>query len=261
MATRLRFLLSLSLWLAVPVLTSAQTPVRFDIETGTGTDTLFVGVPAKIIFNLDANGNTPWGLTFKMEFVYSGPNLLGVLQPASIVFTPASAEIFELGPSANLDHWDGTGTDSLWVEMIDGGGDHWVDSGEVWHVSTIPTAAGSFHFDSITFPVGFGGWGVAGDNGQPLPFEIINYGREYTVLWLNGDVNSNGVINSADIIYEINFVFKSGPAPMFCEGLGDVDCSTDVSSSDIIFLVNYAFKGGPAPCDITPLIPGTWPCP
>lgn len=63
-----------------------------------------------------------------------------------------------------------------------------------------------------------------------------------------GDVNSSGAINSSDIIYLVNYVFKGGPLPA-CSGItGDVECSGAVTSSDIIYLVNFVFKGGLPPC-------------
>ena len=63
-----------------------------------------------------------------------------------------------------------------------------------------------------------------------------------------GDVNSTGNINSADIIFLVNYVFKSGAQPA-CGGVtGDVNCTGTINSADIIYLVNYVFKGGPAPC-------------
>jgi hypothetical protein len=77
---------------------------------------------------------------------------------------------------------------------------------------------------------------------------------------LTGDVNNNGSISSADIIYLVNTVFKGGPAPVPCEAAGDVNCSGSLTSADIIFLVNFVFKSGAAPCDACSLVPGTWSC-
>jgi hypothetical protein len=42
---------------------------------------------------------------------------------------------------------------------------------------------------------------------------------------------------------------------------GDVNCSSAVTAADIIYMVQHVFKSGPAPCDICTLIPGTWTCP
>jgi hypothetical protein len=68
-------------------------------------------------------------------------------------------------------------------------------------------------------------------------------------IQVTGDVNSDGVLTAADIIYLVNYVFKAGDLPMPIEGAGDVDCTGVVTSSDIIFEVNHVFKSGPVPCD------------
>jgi len=81
------------------------------------------------------------------------------------------------------------------------------------------------------------------------------------IIALVGDVNVSSTVTSADIIYLVNHVFKSGPAPLPCAASGDVNCSGNLSSADIISLVNYVFKGGAAPCDVCTLSPGTWDCP
>ena len=63
-----------------------------------------------------------------------------------------------------------------------------------------------------------------------------------------GDCNADGVVNSADIIWYVNYLFKSGPEPLPMRTVGDVNCSGGLGGSDIIFMVNYFFKSGPAPC-------------
>jgi hypothetical protein len=64
-----------------------------------------------------------------------------------------------------------------------------------------------------------------------------------------GDFNMDGVLNSADIILTVNFVFKNGADPQPIELAADVNCSGQITSADIIALVNHVFKGGPPPCD------------
>ena len=76
-----------------------------------------------------------------------------------------------------------------------------------------------------------------------------------------GDVNENGNLTSADIIYLVNFVFKGGAAPLPYEAAGDTDCNGSVTAADVIQMVNHVFKGGPEPCDACTLVPGTWSCP
>jgi hypothetical protein len=77
---------------------------------------------------------------------------------------------------------------------------------------------------------------------------------------LTGDVNLSGTMSSADIIYLVNFIFKSQDPPLPCVAVGDANCSGSITAGDIICLVNYVFKGGAAPCDVCTLIPGTWEC-
>jgi hypothetical protein len=89
---------------------------------------------------------------------------------------------------------------------------------------------------------------VASDNAGNGPLQVVII---YTVKPVGGDsrgdVNNSGSINSTDIIYLVNFVFKGGQPPIPTADEGDVDCSGNITSSDIIFLVNYVFKGGPEP--------------
>lgn len=77
---------------------------------------------------------------------------------------------------------------------------------------------------------------------------------------LQGDVDLSGSVTSADVIYLVNYMFKSGIIPLPCVASADVDCSAEVTSADIIGMVNFVFKSGPAPCDICPLIGTAWLC-
>lgn len=65
-----------------------------------------------------------------------------------------------------------------------------------------------------------------------------------------GDCNADSFITSADIIYLVNHVFKSGLPPVIIRH-GDVNCSGVITSADIIYLVNYVFKSGLSPCSQT----------
>jgi hypothetical protein len=61
-----------------------------------------------------------------------------------------------------------------------------------------------------------------------------------------GNFNGDGSIDVADVVFLINYLYASGPAPDPLE-LGDVNCDDGVSIADVIFLMNYLFKDGPAP--------------
>jgi DNA-binding beta-propeller fold protein YncE len=59
-----------------------------------------------------------------------------------------------------------------------------------------------------------------------------------------GDVNQTGDVQAADIIFLINYIFRSAPPPALLS-LGDVNRSCTISASDVIALVNFVFKSGP----------------
>jgi hypothetical protein len=62
-----------------------------------------------------------------------------------------------------------------------------------------------------------------------------------------GDVNKDEEIDIADVVYLINYLFISGPAP---EPLwvGDVNSDGEVNLADAVYIINYLFIGGPPPC-------------
>jgi len=60
-----------------------------------------------------------------------------------------------------------------------------------------------------------------------------------------GDATADNVVDTKDIIYMVNFLWKEGPEPY--AGSGDPDCSGASTINDIVFLVNYVFKNGPGP--------------
>lgn len=89
----------------------------------------------------------------------------------------------------------------------------------------------------------------------------IDIGPERCPFETTGDANFDGSLSSSDIIYIVNYVFKSGSVPVPCAPAGDVNCDQLVSSSDIIYLVNHVFKSGPQPpCDLCNLYSDPWDC-
>jgi RHS repeat-associated protein len=63
-------------------------------------------------------------------------------------------------------------------------------------------------------------------------------------IGLPGDVNGDGVVDPADLIYLVSYLFGSGPAPV---DLADSNGDGVVDALDIFYLSNYLFAGGPAP--------------
>ena len=85
--------------------------------------------------------------------------------------------------------------------------------------------------------------GSSPGSGTDLDYATIKY-----VQFLCGDVNKDGVVNSADVSYLINYLFIGGPTPVPILHVGDVNQDEAVNSADVAYLINYLFIGGPAPC-------------
>jgi hypothetical protein len=80
--------------------------------------------------------------------------------------------------------------------------------------------------------------GVFSEWSDELAVLMLEYAR--------GDANGDGVINSADVSYLINYLFVGGPAPMPLTA-GDANCDDTINSADVAYLINYLFVGGPPP--------------
>jgi len=67
-------------------------------------------------------------------------------------------------------------------------------------------------------------------------------------IYMCGDADGNGTIDSDDINYLIDYIFSSGPAPdPLCEG--DADGSDLVDIDDVTYLIAYIYSSGPPPVD------------
>jgi hypothetical protein len=64
---------------------------------------------------------------------------------------------------------------------------------------------------------------------------------------LLGDVDSSGVLNLADVTYEINFLYKHGPAPLPIPEVADVNADSHLNIQDITYTINYLYRNGAAP--------------
>jgi hypothetical protein len=65
--------------------------------------------------------------------------------------------------------------------------------------------------------------------------------------YLRGDANRDGATTGGDLVILINYLFRSGEAPVPMD-LGDVNCDGTAGAGDAVYLLNYLFRGGLAPC-------------
>ena len=79
-------------------------------------------------------------------------------------------------------------------------------------------------------------WGEGSWSNEIFSFDLENY----------GDVNGDGNIDVGDVVFLVNYLYRSGPTPTPVSQ-GDIsgDCQVDVG--DVVYLINYLFKGGPKP--------------
>lgn len=71
--------------------------------------------------------------------------------------------------------------------------------------------------------------------------QILNFNS-----FIRSDCNADSVIDIADGVYLINFLFGDGPAPV-CDDACDSNDDSDLNVADSIYVWNYALLDGPAP--------------
>lgn len=82
------------------------------------------------------------------------------------------------------------------------------------------------------------GWGVIDAYQAVLAASQSSY--------LAGDANGDGVVELADVVYLINYLYKGGPPPdPLAAGDPNADCVVELA--DLVYLINYLYKSGPAP--------------
>jgi subtilisin family serine protease len=73
-------------------------------------------------------------------------------------------------------------------------------------------------------------------------FKALALASNYTYVY--GDADGNRVVNAADLVYLLNYLFLDGPPPdPLSAGDPNGDCVINVA--DIIYLSNYLYCGGP----------------
>jgi len=79
---------------------------------------------------------------------------------------------------------------------------------------------------------------------SPLVMEML------LQVWISrGDVNFTGIVDIADIVYIIRYLYHDGPDIQPEYFIGDVNCNGVVDIADITYLINFLWQGGPPPCE------------
>jgi hypothetical protein len=68
----------------------------------------------------------------------------------------------------------------------------------------------------------------------------------YAPWFLAGDATGDWNVDVGDIVYLINYLYRSGTPPDPLEA-GDATCEGVVDVGDVVYLINYLFKNGPPP--------------
>jgi len=95
-------------------------------------------------------------------------------------------------------------------------------------------------------------WGYYAEGtvtGGPEGLTFFLYNVLHQEGFYRGDANKDGKLDISDVIYMVNYLFKSGPKPIEFTDQMDVNCDDKTDVSDVIYCINYLFKGGLAPVD------------
>ena len=73
-------------------------------------------------------------------------------------------------------------------------------------------------------------------------FKALILVTNYTYVY--GDANKDGVVDAADLVYLLNYLFTSGPQPD-PPSAGDPNGDCVIDAGDLVYLINYLFCRGP----------------
>ena len=81
-----------------------------------------------------------------------------------------------------------------------------------------------------------------GTRSESLTYTMFVEHRDY----LAGDIDLNGALDVADIIYMVDFMFNEGE-PIMLNEVADVDNNCVIDIGDLVYLVDFQFTSGPPP--------------
>jgi hypothetical protein len=134
---------------------------------------------------------------------------------------------FEVG-SVRIDYSIWTGSDWTWSPVT----------------GSTPCAPGSY---SWTLPGGAMSGTQVRICGLPSDYPCDQSNGSFSIInCFPGDVTGDYVVDLADLVFLINYLFRSGDAPDPLAN-GDVTADCVVDLADLVYLVNYLYKNGDPP--------------
>lgn len=113
------------------------------------------------------------------------------------------------------------------------GGDGW---GVSWNTTALPD-------DSLYFLTA-----TVNDNAGHVGIASVLVLNDCTPDFIAGDVNNNGAVNVADLVYLATYLFANGPQPPLGLLPADINCDHNVDLADVVYLYRFLYQSGPAPC-------------
>ncbi len=162
---------------------------------------------------------------------------------AHAIAVDANGNVYVTGQSAQASHYP-TDNDFVTIKYDSDGNEAWVRSydGPWENPANNDDEACAIAVDSDGHIL------VAGSSEDTIgyyDFLLLSYFE----VDVRGDINDDQAINISDVIYALNYLYKSGPVPDPLQW-ADVNCDEIVDISDVVFLINYLFRLGPLPCEI-----------
>ena len=158
----------------------------------------------------------------------------GALPPKGSIDAPPDSSWYEEGEAIVF---AGSATGGItpytfdWYSDMDG----YLGSGEIMTIDTLSAAVKEGAVIPHTITLAVTDLNGMGDN---VSISVFVFKR--------GDANGDGLIDLADVVHILNFLFKGGPGPDPLD-VGDANCDGVVEIGDAVCLLNYLFKGGPPP--------------
>jgi hypothetical protein len=127
-----------------------------------------------------------------------------------------------------------------------------ISPGGLWELADYVVSQRPWYCDDLSLqniPTEFQGVSAPWPGGDTPVFTEVEYAIQISPWDYRGDVNHDGKINSADVVYLINYLFAHGSPPVPLSD-GDVNCDGNINSADVVYLINYLFAHGSAPCRV-----------